>query len=174
MYSDKEYYAASMEDREKLVFFKSFTEWSALAFSLLYVLVFFVGVGGALTGRQWSKRAHVVSAVLSFYTFALMGLVFYNIQKILQKVEEDKIDYQSFTVMSIFIITIINVGFFILLLILHVPTHCGFVWKIIANTVSYMSYTGAYSQTMVINSFCNVDDVSWGTKGSIGTGVKKY
>ena len=37
-----------------------------------------------------------------------------------------------------------------------------------------MTYTGAYSQTMVIHSFCNVDDVSWGTKGSTGTGVKKY
>jgi len=37
-----------------------------------------------------------------------------------------------------------------------------------------MAYTGAYSQTMVIHSFCNVDDVSWGTKGSVGSGVKKY
>jgi cellulose synthase/poly-beta-1,6-N-acetylglucosamine synthase-like glycosyltransferase len=26
-------------------------------------------------------------------------------------------------------------------------------------------YTGAYAQTMVIHRFCNIDDVSWGTKG---------
>lgn len=37
-----------------------------------------------------------------------------------------------------------------------------------------MAYTGAYSQTMVIHAFCNVDDVSWGTKGSSGAGISKY
>ena len=40
--------------------------------------------------------------------------------------------------------------------------------------MSYIFYTGAYSQTMVIHGFCNVDDVSWGTKGSSAGGVKKY
>jgi hypothetical protein len=33
-----------------------------------------------------------------------------------------------------------------------------------------MSYQGAYSQTMVIYGMCNVDDVSWGTKGATGSG----
>ncbi len=37
-----------------------------------------------------------------------------------------------------------------------------------------MGYTGAYSQTMVIHAFCNVDDVSWGTKGTQASGGKKY
>jgi len=27
-------------------------------------------------------------------------------------------------------------------------------------------FTGAYAQTMVIHGFCNIDDVSWGTKGA--------
>jgi cellulose synthase/poly-beta-1,6-N-acetylglucosamine synthase-like glycosyltransferase len=27
---------------------------------------------------------------------------------------------------------------------------------------------------MVIHAFCNVDDVSWGTKGSGSSGTKKY
>jgi chitin synthase len=76
--------------------------------------------------------------------------------------------------MSILVITVINLGLFFLLLIIHIPTHCTFVGKLIWNTTSYLCYTGAYSQTMVIHSFCNVDDVSWGTKGSVGSGVKKY
>jgi len=62
----------------------------------------------------------------------------------------------------------------LIIYLMHIPTHCRFVWKLIANQLSYMAYTGAYSQTMVIHSFCNVDDVSWGTKGSVGSGVKKY
>ena len=33
-----------------------------------------------------------------------------------------------------------------------------------------MSFQGAYSQTMVIYGMCNVDDVSWGTKGATGSG----
>jgi cellulose synthase/poly-beta-1,6-N-acetylglucosamine synthase-like glycosyltransferase len=37
-----------------------------------------------------------------------------------------------------------------------------------------MVYMGAYSQTMVIHGFCNVDDVSWGTKGASAHGAKKY
>jgi chitin synthase len=57
---------------------------------------------------------------------------------------------------------------------MHIPTHLSFVCKIILNTPSYIAYTGAYSQTMVIHAFCNVDDVSWGTKGSSGSGGKKY
>ena len=48
------------------------------------------------------------------------------------------------------------------------------MWSIIKNTASYMSYTGAYAQTMVIHAFCNVDDVSWGTKGSSSSGVNKF
>ena len=38
-----------------------------------------------------------------------------------------------------------------------------------------MAFQAAYSQTMVIHAFCNIDDVSWGTKGSTGAaGEKKY
>lgn len=53
---------------------------------------------------------------------------------------------------------------------MHVFTHCKFVFKLFWNTLSYMAYQGAYSQTMVIYGMCNVDDVSWGTKGATGAG----
>lgn len=31
---------------------------------------------------------------------------------------------------------------------------------------TFLYYTGAYTHTLLIYSFCNIDDVSWGTKGS--------
>lgn len=64
---------------------------------------------------------------------------------------------------------------FFIILIIHIPTHCVFVLKLIINIPSYLYYTGAYAQTMVIHAFCNIDDVSWGTKGSSSNnGGKKY
>ena len=46
---------------------------------MFYVMVFMTGVGGALTGRAWSKRAHVISAVLAIFTFLMIFLVVYNV-----------------------------------------------------------------------------------------------
>lgn len=54
-------------------------EWVAKLVCLFYCLVFFAAVGGAITGRQWSKQAHVVSAVLSGFTFLMILLVVYNV-----------------------------------------------------------------------------------------------
>lgn len=68
----------------------------------------------------------------------------------------------------------INAVCFLIIILMHLPTHAKFVCKILLDTPSYIAYTGAYSQTMVIHAFCNVDDVSWGTKGSSGSGGKKY
>ena len=69
----------------------------------------------------------------------------------------------------------ITIGSYFLILIFHLPSHGKFVWKLIKDLPSYSFYTGAYSQTMVIHGFCNVDDVSWGTKGSTAShGGKKY
>lgn len=70
--------------------------------------------------------------------------------------------------------SIINIFLFFVVLLMHIPTHGKFVFKILINTPSYIAYTGAYAQTMVIHAFCNVDDVSWGTKGTHASGGKKY
>jgi len=68
----------------------------------------------------------------------------------------------------------INIGVYLLLLILHLPTHCGEVMRLLAGTISSIAYNGAYMNTMVIHAFCNIDDVSWGTKGANKSGPKKY
>lgn len=74
----------------------------------------------------------------------------------------------------VLVLSVINIICFFFVVLMHLPTHAKFVCKIFLNTPSYIAYTGAYAQTMVIHAFCNVDDVSWGTKGSSGTGGKKY
>ena len=104
----------------------------------------------------------------------MFGLLIYNLVKIYMKLDSGKLDLSNTSVAIIFYLTVINLGFFFLILLIHIPTHCRFVCKILLDQISYMAYTGAYSQTMVIHSFCNVDDVSWGTKGSTGSGKSKY
>lgn len=42
------------------------------------------------------------------------------------------------------------------------------VWDIFRSTVSYIYYSATYFQTLVTFSFCNIDDVTWGTKGLSG------
>ena len=155
--------------------------------TLLYTLIFFAGVAGALTGRQWSKRAGALSGVFSIFTFMLFLLVTYNLLFIYLQLTENpntkalsnsttSFDRNNLTSrqMLIIVLAIINIGAFFLIMLVHLLTHPRFVLKMFINTLSYMSYTGAYAQTMVIHAFCNVDDVSWGTKGSTGQGGKKY
>lgn len=68
----------------------------------------------------------------------------------------------------------LNVGCYIFLLLVHLLTHPKEILQIITGYPSYMTYQGAYTHTMVIYSFCNIHDVSWGTKGGSGTTEKKY
>jgi chitin synthase len=80
-------------------------------------------------------------------------------------------DFISFLVL---IMTTINVGSYIIIALIHLPTHPSFVFKLLCDSLSYLGYQGAYSHVMVIYGFCNVDDVSWGTKGVKSSGKKKY
>ena len=68
----------------------------------------------------------------------------------------------------------INIGSYLLLLLLHLPTHPSEVCRLLLNTSSYLLYQGAYNITMIVHAFCNIDDVSWGTKGALGSGERKY
>lgn len=70
--------------------------------------------------------------------------------------------------------TCINIGAYILIAVLHLPTHGFFVFRLAIDAISYLAYQGAYSHVMLIYAFCNVDDVSWGTKGNKGGKSKKY
>lgn len=74
----------------------------------------------------------------------------------------------------VFIITSINVFAFIIIAIIHMPTHFHFVWRLLIDVLSYLAYQGAYSHVMLIYAICNVDNVSWGTKGNSGGRVTRY
>jgi chitin synthase len=100
----------------------------------------------------------------------MFGLVVYNVIAIYLKFGDIKLD--SFREVAIITMLVINIGSFVIVVFMHLFTHFKFVWKLIFNTISYMSYVGAYSQTMVLYGMCNVDDVSWGTKGATGSGGK--
>lgn len=136
--------------------------------ALVYVIVCLVAIAGGLAGSVWTKHAHHISRIFSFITFALLFLVSYNIIVIYLNLNTTGVDTTSFTQMSILVMIIVNIFGFFLLLLLHMPTHCDLVCKLMADVFSYWYYQGAYAQTMVMHSFCNVDDVSWGTKGSTG------
>jgi chitin synthase len=54
------------------------------------------------------------------------------------------------------------------------PTHFIFVFRLLIDVISYLAYQDVYSHVMLIYAFCNVDNVSWVTKGSKGQRVKRY
>ena len=143
--------------------------------SILYIMVYLIAVAGGLTGSVWTKHAHVVSAILAFFTFAMLGLVTYNIVFVYLGFGTTGIDFTSFSQVSILVMTGINLGVYYFVVFMHLPTHPGFVCRLFIDQISYLTYQGAYAQTMVAHAFCNVDDVSWGTKGSTAQhGGKKY
>lgn len=90
---------------------------------LIYTIVFLSAVAGALTGRQWSKKAHIISYVLSIFTFLLLGLVLYNILFIYIRIASGTFDTTNITLMLIFIMTCLNLGCYFIILIIHIPSH---------------------------------------------------
>jgi len=100
----------------------------------------------------------------------MLGLVVYNIVAIYLDLANLKFD--SFRQAVVIVMILVNLGSFALLMLIHIPTHLKFIAKLLRNTVSYLSFQGAYSQTMVIHGMCNVDDVSWGTKGATGSSTE--
>lgn len=56
----------------------------------------------------------------------------------------------------------------------HLFTHLKFLLRMVLDVISYLAYQGAYSHVMLIYAFCNVDNVSWGTKGNSGARVQRY
>ena len=106
----------------------------------------------------------------------MWALVTYNITVVYLGFGNTGIDFGNFNQVSVLVLTAINLGVYYFVIFMHIPTHCKFVCRIFIDQISYLTWQGAYAQTMVANAFCNVDDVSWGTKGSTAAhgGGKKY
>ena len=140
----------------------------------LFVLIYMTSVGGSLLGGGWVHHAQWISVMMAFFSYAIFGLALYNVFVVYLDIGGAGIDRNNFVQMSIFVVLCINVAAYFILLLLHLPTHPREVLKLLMDTVSYISYQGAYNNTMVIHAFCNIDDVSWGTKGASSSSQEKY
>lgn len=131
----------------------------------------------SLFGQEWTKKAHFLSYIFSFYTFLVLALVIFNVLGVYLQIDQvssfGDLFKDSETVL-VLVITSINVLGYIVIALIHLPTHCKFVFKLAYDVFSYLAYQGAYSHVMLIYAFCNVDNVSWGTKGNKGARVFRY
>lgn len=131
----------------------------------------------SLYSAEWTKHAHFLSFVFSLYTYLLMGLVVYNVVWVYVGVEEMSSFasvFDSFESALVFVITCLNILVYVLIAGVHLFTHFKFLLRMLIDVISYLAYQGAYSHVMLIYAFCNVDNVSWGTKGNNGSRVQHY
>jgi hypothetical protein len=143
--------------------------------ALIYIIMYLIAIAGGLSGSVWTKYAENVSRVFALLNYIMLGLVTYNVIFVYLGLGETGIDTSNFNQMSVVVMLIINIGGYFAIILLHLCTHKNLVWRLICDTFSYWYYQGAYSQTLVAYAFCNVDDVSWGTKGSTSAhGGKGY
>ncbi|KAL4499716.1 hypothetical protein ABPG72_017256 [Tetrahymena utriculariae] len=68
---------------------------------------------------------------------------------------------------KIYMLTMIglNYGSFFVSLIIHLLFQPFIFWNILTSFISYWIYSPIYNHILLIFSFCNIDDVTWGTKG---------
>jgi chitin synthase len=148
---------------------------AARIISVYFVLVYLVGVAGSLMGNAWIQYARYISFFMIPIVYGLLGLVTYNIVQVYLDLGGNGVDVNDFYQMSVVVMVFINLGLFFLIVLLNGFIHPKEAFKLLLNTPSYISYQAAYTITMIIHAFCNVDDVSWGTKGASGHGgTKKY
>ncbi|KAL4456824.1 hypothetical protein ABPG73_002271 [Tetrahymena malaccensis] len=73
----------------------------------------------------------------------------------------------------IYVMIALNYGSFYISMFLHLRQPF-IVWNVIKSFFSYLLYSPIYNHILMIFSFCNIDDATWGTKGLTGTnGVSK-
>lgn len=152
-------------------------QYAAEVLTLIYIFMILLCVVWSLFGQEWTKKAHYLSYIFSFYTFLLLSLVIYNVVGVYLQIDYTKKFFDLFKdteSATVLIITSINVFAYIIIALIHMPTHFKFVWRLLIDVISYLAYQGAYSHVMLIYAFCNVDNVSWGTKGNKGQRVQRY
>lgn len=64
----------------------------------------------------------------------------------------------------IIVMVILNLGSFFIILFVHL-LQPKLVWYIVSSFWSYIVFQPVYNFILIIFSFCNIDDVTWGTKG---------
>ncbi|KAL4509921.1 hypothetical protein ABPG72_010114 [Tetrahymena utriculariae] len=59
----------------------------------------------------------------------------------------------------------LNYGSFLVSLVIHFFFQPFIAWNILISFFSYWIYSPIYNHILLIYAFCNIDDVTWGTKG---------
>jgi chitin synthase len=152
-------------------------QYAAEILTLIYIFMIILCVTWSLFGTEWTKNAHFISYIFSFYTMLLLGLVIYNVLGVYLEINTITGIGQIFSNAEsalVFVITCINVASYVVIALVNLPTHTKFVFKLLTDCISYLVYQGAYSHVMLIYAFCNVDNVSWGTKGNNGRRIQGY
>jgi hypothetical protein len=54
-------------------------QYAAEVLTLIYVFMIILSVTWSLFGTEWTKSAHYISYIFSFYTILLLALVIYNV-----------------------------------------------------------------------------------------------
>lgn len=126
-------------------------------------MIFFTAIGGSLIGKKWEKSAHYLSGAFAIINTILMLSLTANIMITFQLPDQD---VQPSPYLLIYIFMSMMFGPMILIFFLHLPSHSKFVCRAIRDLPSFLYYSSALTQTILIHSYCNVDDVSWGTKGN--------
>lgn len=140
-----------------------------LPFSYAFLLIYMVLVclhfkPDYKTNYQNSCKFDMMSAIIGIYQFLMYFILIYNaIANYILNIFDYHPTGADNRILQILIYTMAgsNFGTMVLLVLInwrHIPS-------ILSNLVHYIYFSGAYTHTFVIYSFCNVDDVSWGTKG---------
>lgn len=53
--------------------------YAAEVLTLIYIFMILLCVVWSLYGQEWTKKAHYLSYIFSFYTFLLLGMVIFNV-----------------------------------------------------------------------------------------------
>ncbi|EAR85461.1 chitin synthase (macronuclear) [Tetrahymena thermophila SB210] len=123
-----------------------------------------------LTSQDFSNSSFkILSAIMSFISIIVMIIVTFAI---LMNIFNDNFGLvKSFVKLEywlrlyVIIMACLNTGSFFILLFVHLLFQPKLVWYIIISYWSYTIYQPIYNFTLIIFSFCNIDDVTWGTKG---------
>lgn len=65
-------------------------QYAAEVLTLIYIFMILLCVVWSLFGQEWTKKAHYLSYIFSFYTFLLLSLVIYNVVGVYLQIDYTK------------------------------------------------------------------------------------
>ncbi|KAL4468650.1 hypothetical protein ABPG74_005153 [Tetrahymena malaccensis] len=121
------------------------------------------------TQKYYNKVYKIFASLFSIQTLLLVVIITFSlyINIFAPKVYKDIGFYPLPQWMRFYIIVIIiiNTGYFLIIMGFHLLFQPKLVWLAFKSYLSFQFYAPVYQVFLSIYSFCNLDDVTWGTKG---------